>query len=447
MDGRDDRVSLRLVFLVLTPFGLGFLLSNYYRTMTAILAPSLISDLKLTATSLGLLTSIYFFATALFQLPLGLLMDRYGPRAVQATMMVLAAAGVFIFATAHYLPVLLLARAIMGIGAAGALMTSFQAVIMWFPASRWPLLNGLVLSGGGVGVLAATLPTELALRVMDWRSLMLGVAVVSLVCAVLTAAVVPKRSATRASAPLREQLRAIAVIYKDRMFLRVAPLYATTVGGTLAFQSLWAGPWLKDVAHLPASQIAAELLFVAVVQTVCYPLVGWLASALGKRGVAIPQIIAIGTGLFIVSQAGLLMPSGAAHWLVLIGMGLFAYVNLLSFPLLAQNFPATMIGRVNTALNLYLFLGVFIVQYSGRRTDRLVRADGSGRLSGLRLSGGLWRDHRGSSRGLDRIHCAWQSGAHAGLADARRPLLIAAAKPKHRFHSTIMLSALHCCGT
>jgi predicted MFS family arabinose efflux permease len=354
----------RLAWTVLVPFGVCFFISNYYRSMNAVLSPRLMSDLQLTATNLGLLTSVYFFTTALFQLPLGLLMDRYGPRRVQGALIALASAGVLIFAVGRHLPVLIFGRAIMGIGAAGALMTSFQAVMLWFPAQRWPLLNGLVLSAGGLGALAATLPTELVLHVTDWRHLMLGVAVASLVASALIFGIVPERVIDRASGTLREQLRGVVHVYSDRLFLRIAPVYAMTVGGNLAFQGLWAGPWLKDVAHLSSSQVARGLLVVAVLQTIGYVFIGWLAGVLGKHGIGLAQIIGTGTFLFIVTQAGLLLPTGHARWAVLLGMGLLANINLLSYPLLAQNLPAGLMGRANTALNFFVFLGAFFLQYA-----------------------------------------------------------------------------------
>jgi nitrate/nitrite transporter NarK len=353
----------RLGLTVLVPFGAGFFLSNYYRSMNAVLSPRLMFDLHLSATDLGLLTSIYFFTTALFQLPLGLLMDRYGPRRVQASLMVLASVGLLIFAVGRHLPVLILGRAIMGIGAAGALMTSFQAVILWFPVQRWPLLNGLVLSAGGLGALAATLPTELVLQVADWRHLMLGLALASLSTCAILLVVAPERRSAVGPGTWREQLRGVVQVYSDRLFLRIAPLYATTVGGNLAFQGLWAGPWLKDVAHLSSTEVARSLLVVTVLQTIGFAVVGWLAGVLGKRGIGLVQIIGTGTFLFIVSQSGLLSASGQARWLVLMGMGLFSNINLLSFPLLAQNLPTGLMGRANTALNFFVFLGAFFLQY------------------------------------------------------------------------------------
>jgi nitrate/nitrite transporter NarK len=364
VDRRHRRTATwRLALTVLVPFGIGFFLSNYYRSMNAVLSPRLMFDLQLSATDLGLLTSIYFFTTALFQLPLGLLMDRYGPRRVQATLMALATIGLLTFAVGRHLPVLILGRAIMGIGAAGALMTSFQAVMLWFPVQRWPLLNGLVLSAGGLGALAATLPTELVLQVADWRHLMFGVALASLAGCAILFGVVPECLSAGAAGTWSGQIRGVVQVYSDRLFLRISPLYATTVGGNLAFQGLWAGPWLKDVAHFSTSEIARSLLVVTVLQTVGYAVVGWLAGVLGKRGIGLAQIIGTGTLLFIISQCGLLLATGQARWVVLLGMGLFSNINLLSYPLLAQNLPAGLMGRANTALNFFVFLGAFLLQY------------------------------------------------------------------------------------
>src|ERR1700733_8347380 len=163
-----------LVARVLVPLGAAFLLSNFFRSLNAVLSPYLIADLHLTARSLGLITSVYFFTSAVFQAPLGLFMDRYGPRRVQGALMLLATAGVIVFALGRDPIVLILGRAIMGIGAAGALMTCFQAVVLWFPPARWPVLNGWVMAAGGLGGLMASVPAELVLHVTDWHGLMLG---------------------------------------------------------------------------------------------------------------------------------------------------------------------------------------------------------------------------------------------------------------------------------
>ena len=83
---------------MLAPFALGYFLSYLFRAVNAVVGPDLVAELGLSAAELGLLTSAYLFAFALFQLPLGVLLDRFGPRRVQAACSRCAALGALLFA-------------------------------------------------------------------------------------------------------------------------------------------------------------------------------------------------------------------------------------------------------------------------------------------------------------------------------------------------------------
>ncbi|NJO23808.1 MAG: MFS transporter [Sphingomonadales bacterium] len=119
--------GLRLLLIALVPFSLGFFFSYLYRAVNAVIAPDLVRDVGLSAGELGLLTAAYLFAFSMFQLPLGILLDRYGPRRVQATLVAIGGIGALIFATAESITVLTIARAIIGLGFAGGLMSGFKA--------------------------------------------------------------------------------------------------------------------------------------------------------------------------------------------------------------------------------------------------------------------------------------------------------------------------------
>src|SRR3974390_1072767 len=254
---------------------------------------------------------------------------------------------VFLFGSANDFLVANFGRAVMGLGAAGALMTSFQAITFWFPRERWPFLNGIVLAAGGMGVLAATAPTEQLLHFVSWRELMFGLAALTCAGSLFVLCLVPKGNSHDHGSTLIQQLWGVLSIYKNAFFLRIAPIHAATVGGNLAFQGLWAGPWLRDVGHLSAGDAANALLFVAVLQIFGYVGVGWLAGRLNEMGVGLFSLIRTGTLLFVLSQLGLLFPNGNVKWIVLIGTGLLANINVLSYPLLASHFAPEMVGRLN----------------------------------------------------------------------------------------------------
>ncbi len=358
----EARAARLPIASVLLPFALIFGFCNYYRAVNAVLAPYLIAALSLSAAQLGLLVSIYFFVSALFQAPLGLLMDRYGPRRIQGVLIAIAASGLLIFALGESWPTLLFGRIVMGIGAAGGLMTALQAVTLWFPAPRWPVFNGMVMSIGSIGTLAATLPTQLLLDLVDWHRLLVAVALLSLLASLVLFTLVPEKAAPK-KLTLGEQLHGMAAIYRDRLFWRFAPLFLSTTGSTLAFQSLWAGPWLHDVAQLDANDVASHLLVMSLSQVASYFLVGWIATELQKRKVPLVRIVITGSAIYIASLTPLLLANGIGRWSVLLGVGFLSNVNTLCYPILSRHFPPSMTGRATTALNSFFFVGAFIVQY------------------------------------------------------------------------------------
>ena len=188
----------RLVVLVLAPFALGYFLSYFFRSVNAVVGPRLVADLGLSAAELGLLTSAYLFAFALFQLPLGVLLDRFGPRRVQAALFACAATGALLFAIGQDIATLTVARALIGLGFAGGLMSGFKAVVLWVPEPRRALANAGIMSFGALGVLVATVPTELAVQAVGWRSVFVGLAAITFAVATLIFVAVPEQGARAA---------------------------------------------------------------------------------------------------------------------------------------------------------------------------------------------------------------------------------------------------------
>src|SRR2546429_3403098 len=148
------------VLTVFCPFAVGYFLSFFFRNVNAVISKDLAVEFSLTSADLGLLTSMYLLAFAAFQLPLGVLLDRYGPRRVVAMLLCSAAAGALVFALARDFAMLSAGRALIGLGVSGGLMGAIKAFTLWFPLSRLATLNGLYLAAGGLGGLSATAPAE-----------------------------------------------------------------------------------------------------------------------------------------------------------------------------------------------------------------------------------------------------------------------------------------------
>lgn len=348
---------------IFIPFGLGYLLSYLYRTVNAMIAPDLVRDLGLDPASLGLLTSAYFLAFAALQLPVGLLLDRYGPRRVEAGLLLVAACGAFLFARADGLTGLLIGRALIGAGVAACLMAAFKAFALWFPVERLALANGIQMVSGGIGALAATTPVEFALRFTDWRGVFLCVSGLTLLAAILIFIIVPEKESQTQPEPFNRQLAGLRQVFTNRQFWRLAPWAFTAQSAYLSLIGLWSGPWLRDIAGLERAGVANVLMGIAIAMTLGYLFFGSLADWLGRRGVSTQAVASTGMLLFMLVQLLLILCPTIAPSLLWLGFGFLGTACILPYAVIARIFPAQLTGRANTALNLMVFLSAFSAQW------------------------------------------------------------------------------------
>ncbi len=346
---------------IFLPFAAGYFLSYLLRNANAVIAPELARTLGLGAADLGLLTSAYLLAFGAFQLPLGILLDRFGPRRVESGMLLVAAAGSAAFALGGTLPELALARAAIGLGVSACLMASFKAFSLWFPSERLPSLNAAVMVAGGLGALAATTPLSVAVPALGWRGVFLVLAGLT-VAASAAVFSTPERAASASRETLPEQLRALGGIVRSRVFWRYAPQATASVGGFMAMQGLWAVPWLMHVRGHTRDGAAFHLLLTTVAMMAGFLAIAVLVGPLQRRGVRPEALLGWGTAAGLVAMLGLLLGVGSSHaWWGVLGL-VFAVGNL-AYALLTRHFPAALAGRANTALNLLVFAGAFGIQW------------------------------------------------------------------------------------
>lgn len=353
---------LGLALRVLLPFAAGYFLSYVFRTVNAVIAPELSSELQLDAGSLGLLTSVYFLTFALFQLPLGLLLDRYGPRRVESLLLLVAAAGAFLFATSTDPAGLTLGRALVGLGVSACLMASFQVINQWFPTEKVPAMNSWILASGGLGALTATRPVEMALTVTDWRGVVFTLGVLIILVAGLILFTTPERHTVQRTS-FRTLLHGVGRIFSDRYFWRIVPLAVLTQAAFLSIQGLWAGPWFSDVAGLDRTGVANHLLFTAMAMVCGFLLIGQIASWLNRLGVPLILITLTGMSVFMLVQLGITLQLLALTLPLWLLFGLLGSSSMLTYPMLNRYFPRDLTGRVNTSINLLVFATAFLTQW------------------------------------------------------------------------------------
>lgn len=353
-----------LLLRLFVPYALGNMLSAFYRTVMAVVAPDLIDTLDLDAEDLGLVTSVYFLVFAAVQLPLGVLLDRFGARAVSTVLFGIAAAGSLLFATAGTVPSLALARGLMGLGMSVALMGGFKAMIDWLPRDKVPFGNGLLLMSGGLGTMSATAPVEWALAITDWRGVFLVLGAATLVIAVMIVVTVPEKPRTPSRPSMVDAVRGIVHVYGDANFQRYAPLGAMVMGASISLTGLWAGPWLRDVEGLSRDEIANLLFAMAAMMTASVFLSGAVAERLARAGIASSMTAGVGIACFMTAQAGIVLNPDVNPYALWLPLAFFGSAPVLFYTVLTDCFPVIYAGRVTTAYNSITFACVFAAQWA-----------------------------------------------------------------------------------
>ena len=345
---------------VFLPFTAGFYLSYLLRNVNAVIAPDLTRDFGLAATDLGLLTSAYLIAFGAFQLPLGILLDRYGARRVETLLLLSAACGCAVFAAAQDLAHLVMARAMIGLGVSACLMASFKACSQWFPIERQASLNAAIMTAAALGALTATVPLGWALPLIGWRGSFVALALFALAASALIYST-PEKPAAASKESFATQLRGLAQVLKSATFWRFAPQTGLIVGGTMAVQGLWAVPWLMNFNNYTREVAATHLLLMSLGMLFGYILVATMVNRLAARGVSAETLLTLAMGVVLLLGLLMIFEAASTYWLWS-AMGLAFSVTNLSYAMLSKNFPMQFAGRANTALNLFAFVGAFSVQ-------------------------------------------------------------------------------------
>jgi MFS family permease len=345
------------------PFSGAYFLSYHFRTANAVIGPVLSGELSLGAADLGLLTSAYFLAFGAAQLPLGVLLDRFGARRIESALLLIAAAGAALFACGDSIGTLAFGRGMIGVGVSACLMASFKSFSQWFPPERQASLTGWIMTSGTLGALAASAPLDAALHVASWREIFFALSGMTLLMAGWLFFSVPEKPGTTCPEPLAAQWAGIRQVLKSRHFWRFAPIGFAQIGGFMAVQSLWSSAWLIHVNGYSRSVAANHLAAMSVAMVVAYALIGLLSTRLARRGIGTIYLLGGGMLLSLLTLLLIITQAVDQHILLWISYGTFSSFGTLAYSLTSAGFPVTLSGRANTTYNLMAFLGAFSLQW------------------------------------------------------------------------------------
>lgn len=302
--------ALRLALLGWATGALFFFYAWILRVAPSVMIEELMRDFAVGATAIGNLSAFYFYGYAGMQIPVGLLMDRFGPRRLMTVAAAGCAAGCVLFALAPALWALSLGRFLIGATAAFSLVGAMTVAGQWFPPRRFALLSGLAMMLGMAGGVFGQAPLRLLVDRLDWQQASLALAAGGVVLALAAAATV--RDRVRASVGLRQVMAGMVQVARNRQTWLIAIAGMGTTGPLLGFAGLWGVPFLTLTQGVDRTAAAGITSMVFIGWGVGAPVVGWFSDRIGRR--KLPFVT--GLTLSATAMAALAWAPGLPLWAV-----------------------------------------------------------------------------------------------------------------------------------
>ena len=348
--------------IIFCVFAFAFFISTLLRAITATLTPVLTNEFDLSAGNLGLLAGGYFIGFSLMQIPAGLLLDKYGPKKVIPYLLLIALVGTISFAFAKNFTGLFISRIFIGVGVSACLMGPLTGYRVWFEEKYQQRANSWMLMVLSIGFLASTLPVQILLPLIGWRSIFFLIGALILISIILLSVFIPSWE-IKSPVESKNISEGLLDVWKDKFFISLIPLAFFSYGGVQAIQTLWAGPWMLNVAGYSPLESATGLFWINITMLFAFLIWGYLLPKFSEYGLDSIKIIKYGLPLnylilFLIILLG--QNAGAAMFTLYI---LSSIVITLTQPAIALSFPQHLAGKSLTSFNVFIHSGTFFVQW------------------------------------------------------------------------------------
>ncbi|MFC0560920.1 MFS transporter [Halalkalibacter alkalisediminis] len=367
-----DKQNSRFRWVVLASVLFTYLLMSSQRTAPGLITDQLMRDFHVTASTIGLLTSIQFFVYTSLQIPMGILADRFGPNIFLIIGAILTGIGTIIYSLGTHEFVLFFARILTGIGDATIWVNMVLILSQWFKVKEFVRLIGLAGMTGSLGFLLATVPFSAWIDLLGWRTAFFSAGLLLCILGILLFFVLikkPKQIFLNDSVSVRNEkqqprektLVLLRRIFSNRQAWALFFCHFGVVGGYVGFISSWAVPYGMNMYGMTRSD-ASQLIMIGLIGALIgAPLTSWIASRLET----IKCLYVVVHVTVLLSWSAFLLFKGNPPFVMLIvlffliGFGFGA--SALTFSVVRQSFPIIESGIVSGFANTGGFLSAVLL--------------------------------------------------------------------------------------
>ncbi len=321
------------------------------RVSPSVMVDALMREFALGAAIVGNLSAIYFYVYAVLQIPIGLALDRFGPKRLLTGGAILCAAGCALFALADGTNLAYAGRFLIGAGAASSWIGTLAVIMQNFPARRFALLAGGTQAFGMLGATMGQAPLSLVVDEHGWRASLWTLALFGACLAILLWLVLRDRKvATGARVRIAETMR---LALRNRQNWLASLFSMAMIAPMLAFGGLWGVPYLMQVHGMERTAAAGIVSAIFLAWGVGAPLAGAISDRLGTR----KRVMVVGATIATLLLCAFPFMDDAPLALlvaIIVATGMSASVYVAGISLVRESNPdainGTVLGLVNTCV-------------------------------------------------------------------------------------------------
>ena len=351
-------------FYIMLVLCAGYTVSQFLRTSIGVLSPNMMNDFNINPNDMGLLGGVFFLSFAIFQIPAGILIDRFGPRKVMSSVIIFAVLGSIIFALSNSFYSLLIGRIFMGLGCSICLMGSLVLITRWRDTNQFSKLAGIILAVGGIGGLLATTPLSYFSELYGWRLSFWLAAVVTFFVMLLYYFELEDRDKGLFINKKNKLIspKNLFFVLKERNFKFMIPMSLMSYSSLVVILGLWGAPYLKDIHGLDSIERGKILMLMAISWNIGSFVFGRLRSIFGSyKRVVIFGSIGVIFLLFVLSFISNINSTYLYILFCILGFfGAFSVALISHYQVL---FDKEYMGRALSTANFFNFGGVFFIQW------------------------------------------------------------------------------------
>jgi len=343
-------------------FGLG----QFHRMSGAVVMPPIAKEIGIAVEDLGIAAAALFFASALVQVPIGMLLDRFGPRIIIPSIGVLAVIGSMMIATATNFNELLISRILIGLGFSATMMSAYVLFAKWFPPTKFATMASWLMAAGSIGGIMASAPLAGMIELFGWRSpfiFVAGATVVMLLIGIVVIRDAPPGYSHSLNTPstMGQSIRGYINVLRHPRFFNLLAMGFVAYGPAVAIIGMWGGPFLEDTYGLDGWERGQVLFLMMIFVPIGALFFGPLDRFFKSRKIIV--FTAVTSELAAFAVLGLV--ENLSIFAVTCLFVYIAFVQQYYVVLAAQcraAFPDHLVGRANSTLNLISITGVGFMQ-------------------------------------------------------------------------------------